>query len=345
MSLPSSYQRGQSSSTSHSYQYQEIPGPSEDSGFKDSPISHSVSPPQDVPPPIRLDKHPSFRKQRSMPCRIQRTSRSSISPSGSYGASSSHGHCVGSFNDEEMFDERAMSRQSASPPDDGYSEENEELGSGQFRMDPDVTGEHHQYETMRHPSLNGQQVHEEYIKMVPAVGNGMPIHKSAVPSNYDVPAVPRPAVPSNYDVPPPFRKRNGESPVSSSPSPSNYENSGPLPTIQEAPKPPRGRSEVYENVGSAHLREEEFVHYRRNYENSSVHTDQRQSSETYQNVVLIGEDPPPPFRSRTRSMEKGQYTPPRSKNPPHLHYAQRQSPCGVSPPVPPRVPVVGATAD
>ena len=350
MSLPSSYQRSQSSS---SFPYQQVSvGPSDDSGFKDSPISHSRSPAQDVPPPVRLDKHPSIRRQRSGPCHVPHSSRCSASPSGSYGApSQSYSHSVGSFNEEEMFDEqRAVSRQSVSPQDEGYSE-NEESGSGQFRMDPDLgAGDHHhhyetmpphipeqhEYETMRHPSLSGsqQQAHEDYIKMIPAFTNGL--------------TIPRPQIPSNYDVPPPFRKRNGNSPASSSASPSsNYENSGPLPTIEEAPKV-RGHPEVYENVPvMSKVRDEDFVHYHPNYENAEIKSERRResnaNSDTYQNVTVIDDDLP--FRSRTRSMEKGQYTPPRSKNP-HLHYAQRQSPATVSPPgLPPRIPVVGPTSD
>ena len=289
---PVSIPRGQSS-TSHTYQCEQVPlSPSDDSGFKDSPITHSVSPAQDVPPPIRLDKHPSFRKQRSAPCHIhiQRGCRCSPSPSGSYGApSQSYGNGVGSFNEEMFGEQRIVSWQSVSPPDEGHAEENEELGSGQLRMDPGVAagGEHHQYETMRHPSMKGQQ-QEEYIKMMPAFANRMTIQ--------------RPAVPSNYDVPPPFRNYetiqrpavpNTESPILS----------------LEALKP---RGQVYENVSTAHLKEGEFVHYRPNY----------------------GFDEP--FRTRTRNMEKRQFTRPR-KNP----HAQRQSPSRVSPPIPPRVPAMG----
>jgi hypothetical protein len=346
MSLPSSYQRSQSSS---SFQYSQVSV--DDSGFKDSPIS--CSPAQDVPPPVRLDKHPSFRKQRSVP--VPRSSRCSPSPSGSFGAPSqqSYSQSVGSFNDDEMFDERAMSRQSVSPHDEGYSEENEESGSGQFKMDPDFGAssdahhyetmppcdeEQHEYETMRHPSHSGHdEAHEDYIKMIPAIAKAL--------------TIPRPVVPSNYDVPPPFRRRNGESPVPSSASPSsNYENSGPLPTIQEAPKT-REQPELYENVPAASkARDEDFVVYHPNYENAEIRSERRRDScETYQNVTLIDEDlPPQPFRGRTRSMEKGQYTPPRNRNGPHLHYAQRQSSSAatMSPPgLPPRVPIVGPTSD
>ncbi|CAI8055664.1 hypothetical protein GBAR_LOCUS30365 [Geodia barretti] len=361
MSLPSSYQRSQSSS---SFQYSQVSvGAGDDSGFKDSPISRSRSPAQDVPPPVRLDKHPSFRKQRSVP--VPRSSRSSASPSGSFGAPSqqSYSHSVGSFNDDEMFDERAMSRQSVSPHDEGYSEENEESGSGQFRMDPEFGAssdahhhhyetmplhgqDQHEYETMRHPSQSGHHpAQEDYIKMIPAFANGMTIPRPVVSSNYDVPPIPRPVVPSNYDVPPPFRKRNGESPIPSSASPSsNYDNSGPLPTIQEAPKT-HERPELYENVPAASkTRDEDFVVYHPNYENAEIRSQRRRDScETYQNVPLIDEDlPQQSFRGRTRSMEKGQYTPPRNKNGPHLHYAQRQSSStAVSPPgLPPRVPIV-----
>ena len=72
--------------------------------------------------------HPLLRKQRSV---------WSSSPLGSYDCHPSlfYEHSVGSFNDEEMFDERVASSQSASPPDEGYSE-TDESGSGQFNMNP-----------------------------------------------------------------------------------------------------------------------------------------------------------------------------------------------------------------
>ena len=94
MGLPSSYQR-----LCNGYQY-----PSGqmkvDSGFKDSLLSHSVSPAQnDTPPPIRLDKHPSFRKQRS-----------TMSPSESFNGGA-FGHSVGSLNEDILFNERATSQQ------------------------------------------------------------------------------------------------------------------------------------------------------------------------------------------------------------------------------------------
>ena len=367
MSLPSSYQKDQS--VSRGYQYHEIPSSRlrEDSGFKDSPISHSCSPAQsDIPPPIRLDKHPSIRKQRSTPCRVPRSttsSRCSTSPSESCDPSLSYGHSVGSFNDDDMFDERAISRQSVSPPDEGYSEENDESGSGQFRMDPDLS-EHGRrstepasqkstlrvqfpqrsytapsgsqvYEKMTHPNALLHQ--EGYVQMIPT-GGAMTIQ--------------RPAVPSHYDVPPSFRKRpfaSGESALSLSTSPSNYENCSPLPTIEEAPNR-RERSEVYENFPRpAKLQEESFVNYHPNYENMEAFNEQRRHSESYQNVVLIDDDPKQaPFRSRCRSMEKGEYSrPTRDKNftPPsselHLEYAEHHNRSSVnSPALPPRVPVV-----
>ena len=311
MSLPSLYERSQSSS---SFQYsQGSVGPSDDSGFKDSPLSNSRSLAQDVPPPVRLDTHPSFRKQRSVP-----VPRSSASPSGSFGAPSqqSYSHSVDTFNDDEMFDERAMSRQ---PHDDGHYEENEESGSGQFRMNSD---------------------RDNYIKMTQALA-GLKIPRPVVPSNYDVP---RPVVPSNYDVPPLFCTQSGESLVPSPASPSsNCHNSGPLPTIQEAPET---REQL--NVSAASkTRDEDFVVYHPNYDNAEIRSErQRDSCETYQNVPLIDEDlPQQPFRSLTSNMEKGQYTPPKNKNGPHLHYAQRQSSTAVSPPgLPPRVPVVCPTS-
>ena len=298
-SLPSSYQR----SNFHTYEYQQIPSGgerAEDSGFKDSPFSHSVSPaPQDdVPPPIRLDKHPSFCKQRSTPCRVPRSatsSRCSMSPSersGSLtGQSQSFGRSVRSFNEEMMFDERGAepSRKSVSPPDEGYSE-NEESGSGQFRMDPEVVGD--LYETMRHPGVgsapqNQQQEEEEYIKMMPALANRAT-------------TIPRPTVLSNYDVPRPFRRRavpNGDpssSSVSSSASPSNYSS---LPTIQEAPKPTRGRSDRSD------------VHYHPTYENMDILNEQRRSQVSYQNITLL-EKKLASSRVRRSSERESSSTPP-----------------------------------
>ena len=189
---------------------------------------------------------------------------------------------------------------------------------------------------MRHPSLSGsqQQAHEDYIKMIPAFANRLTIQ--------------RPQIPSNYDVPPPFRKRNGTSPASLSASPSSkYENSGPLPTIKEAPKV-RGHPEVYENVPvMSKVRDEDFVHYHPNYENAEIKRERprESNSDTHQNATVIDVDDDLPFRNRTCNMEKGQYNPPRSKNP-HLHYAQRQSPATVSSPgLPPHIPVVGPTSD
>jgi hypothetical protein len=374
MSLPSSYQKDQS--VSRGYQYHDIPPNRlrEDSGFKDSPISHSASPAQDVPPPIRLDKHPSIRKQRSTPCRVPRSttsSRCSTSPSESCDPSHSYGQSVGSFNGEEIFEERVVtSRQSASPTDEGYSEENDESGSGQFRMDPELLDHgrrgsetttqkstmrvqfpqrsytapsgSHIYEKMVHP--NAPLYQEGYVEMIPAGGAGGAM------------AIQRPAVPSHYDVPPPFRKKpvpNGDSSLSSSSSPSNYENCSSLPTIEEAPTR-RQQSEVYENFPRpAKLREESFVNYQPNYENMDAFNEQRRHSESYQNVVLIEDDQKQvPFRSRCRSMEKGEYSrPTRDKNstPPsnemHFEYAEHHNRSSVDiPTLPPRVPVVRENA-
>ena len=332
ISLPSSYQKDQSVSQGH--QYHDIPPNRlrEDSGFKDSPISHSASPAQDVPPPIRLDKHPSIRKQRSTPCRVPHSTTSSgcfISPSESCDPSFSCGLSVGSFNGAEIFE--ATSTQSVSPPDEGYSEENDKSGSGQFRMDPEL--DHSRmgsestpiYEKMVHP--NAPLYQEGYVKMIPAggVGGAMTIQRPAVPSHYDVPipaggaggamAIQRPAVPSHYDVPPPFRKKpvpNGDPSLSSSSSPSNYKNCLLLPTIEEAPIG-RQQSEVYNNPRPANLREESFVNYQPTYENMDAFNEQRRHSESYQNVGLIEDDPKQvPFRSRCHSMEYSHPT--RDKN-------------------------------
>ena len=337
MSLPSSYQRSQSH---NNYDYQEVStsGLREDSGFKDSPFSNSSAssaPKEDTPPPIRLDKHPSFRKQRSNPCRVPRSaasSRCSTSPSersGSFtGRSQSYGQSVGSFNDEELFDERAMtssSRQSGTPPDEGYSE-NDESGSGQFRMDPEVATE--MYETMRHPGTQ-----EEYIKMIPAFTSGM--------------TLPRPAVPSHYDVPPPFRKRsvpNGDQSNSSSASPSNYENCATLPTIQEAPKQRQHSLDVYENFPAAvRTKNEDFTHYHPTYENMEAVHEQRRNLESYQNITLIDDKQKRASIRKSQSMEEreGSSTPPTGQL--HLHYAQRHSPVSDTPPLPPRIPVVQTT--
>ena len=350
MSLSSSYQKDQSVSRGH--QYHEIPPNQlrEDSGFKDSPMSHSASPAQDVPPPIRLDKHPSIRKQRSTPCRVPRSTTSSgcfISPSESCDPSFSCGLSVGSFKGEERFE------QSVSPPDEGYSEKNDESGSRQFRMDPELDhsrrgsesttqksmmrGRFPQrnstapsasqtYEKMVHP--NAPLYQEGYVEMIPAggVGGAMTIQRPAVPSHYDVPipaggaggalAIQRPAVPSHYDVPPPFRKKpvpNGDPSLLSSSSPSNYENCSSLPTLEEAPTRSQ-QSEVYENFPRpAKLREESFVNYQPNYGNMDAFNEQRRHSASYQNVILIEDDPKQvPVRSRCHSIEYSHPT--RDKN-------------------------------
>ena len=155
MGLPSSYQR-----LCNGYQYPSGQMKEVDSGFKDSLLSHSVSPAQnDTPPPIRLDKHPSFRKQRS-----------TMSPSESF-TGGAFGHSVGSLNEDILFNERATSQQSVSPPDEG----SEESGSGQFPRDPDPSSslrgqrssEEYMYVTMTSPQVNvGPQ--EEYVMMVSA---------------------------------------------------------------------------------------------------------------------------------------------------------------------------------
>ena len=155
MGLPSSYQR-----LCNGYQYPSGQIKEVDSGFKDSLLSHSVSPAQnDTPPPIRLDKHPSFRKQRS-----------TMSPSESFNGGA-FGHSVGSLNEDILFNERATSQQSVSPPDEG----SEESGSGQFPRDPDPSSslrgqrssEEYMYVTMTSPHVNvGPQ--EEYVMMVSA---------------------------------------------------------------------------------------------------------------------------------------------------------------------------------
>ena len=346
---------------SRSYQYHQVISSSsgrlrEDSGFKDSPISNSCSPSQsDVPPPIRLDKHPSLRRkqQHSKPCRVPHSgasSRCSTSPSESYGPS----HSVGSFNDDELFDaERTTSRQSVSPPDEGYSE-NEESGSGQFAMDPDLPSqgsarmqqniaamrrsqEPCTYVTMTSPHAQSNQ--DEYVHMVSAPTNGT--------------TIPRPNIPSHYDVPGPLRKKPITTSDSPSASPSNYENSGPLPTIEEAPTKGRGQSDMYENFTVGQLREEEFTHYRPNYENREAYKEQQRKSEVYQNVTLIDEEQQKRASMRRSSVVKEDVTLPsrnESSTPPssdfHVHYAQRQthSPADTSPPLPPRVPVVRETS-
>lgn len=347
------------------YQYHQVPSNRlrEDSGFKDSPISHSVSPSQSVPPPIRLDKHPSFRKQRSVPCRVPRTGSSICSsPSGSFDrepSQQSYGHSVGSFNDDELFDERVSSRQSISPPDEGYSE-NDESGSGQFPMDPEIPHQRRNtepprdvirvqvphrsntapscsqnYEKMVHP--NAALYREDYIPMIPAgrrnSGGGQ-----------------RPQVPSHYDVPPPFRNKRPNGDISSSTSPLNYENCGSLPTIEEAPKR-GGQVEIYENFPRA-IKPEEFIHYQPNYENMENFKDRRRNSETYENVPS-SEERRASFRSRGRSIEKEDIqlrekgvTPPTTNM--HFAYAERHTHSPVDsascPPIPPRIPVVCDTS-
>ena len=180
-------------------------------------MSQLVSPAQnDTPPPIRLDKHPSLRKQHAT---------KSPSESSNGGAFK---HSVGSLNEDILFNERATSQQSVSPPDEGYSEA-EEAGSGHFPRDPDPSSslrgqrgsEAYLSVTMTSPHVNvGPQ--EEYVTMVSApVGSA-----GTLPT-------PKKIIPSHYDVPPPVYMRSlskGDS-VSSSARPSNYEEA---PTLSAA---------------------------------------------------------------------------------------------------------------
>ena len=320
------------------YQYNQVPSNRlrEDSGFKDSPISHSVSPSQDVPPPIRLDKHPSFRKQRSAPCHVPHTGSSVCSSlSGSF---DHEPHSVGSFNDDELLEERVGSHQSILPPDEGYSE-NDESGSGQFTIQCRNTEPPHDvqvpprssrapscsqnYEKMVHP--NAALFKEDYI-LIPA-GR----HNSGGDQ--------RPKVPSHYDVPPPFCNRRPDGDISSSTSPSNYENCGSLPTNKEAPKR-GGQVEIYENFPQA-IKPEEFVDYQPNYENMENVKDWRRNSEN----VLSGEGRRASIRSRGCSIDKEEVqlkekssTPPTTNM--HFAYAECHSHSPDSPPIPSRIPVV-----
>ena len=327
-SYPASYQREQS--VSYGYQYHQVPTGRlrEDSGYPGSPISSSISPAVDTPPPVRLDKHPSFNRQRSLPCRVPKRTSSS-SPAGSLDKDPSHAsvHSVNSLNEEDLFNERASSRHSVSPPDanqdEGYSE-NDESGSGQFTMDPpDGTASQRrnteppspsgpraqvprrsntapsnmrEYERMVHP--NAPMYREGYVVMYPG-GNGM---------------VQKPVVPSHYDVPSALRQRStgaSNSPSSSS-SPRKYENTAPLPTIEEA-RGPKRRSEIenYENFPRPPDAEnEQFVDYQPNYENVDVVNEMRRasrSSESYENTSIERDDDSQPRRAsirRGRSIDK-----------------------------------------
>ncbi|CAI8020642.1 hypothetical protein GBAR_LOCUS12334 [Geodia barretti] len=123
-----------------------------------------------------------------------------------------------------LTSKQLMSRQSVSPHDEGYSEENDKSGSRQFRMNSDFGAssdahhhcetmlprdqEQHEYETMCHPSHSRlHKAHEDYIKRLPAFVK-LTIPQPVVPSNYDVPPIPRPVVPSNYYIPRPIVPSN-----------------------------------------------------------------------------------------------------------------------------------------
>lgn len=87
------------------YQYYQVPPNGRladpDSGNPASPLSHSPL----TGPPVRLDKHPSFRKQRSLPCDISRRNRSPHSGS----VETPPGHSVDSLIGEDtLFDETAL---------------------------------------------------------------------------------------------------------------------------------------------------------------------------------------------------------------------------------------------
>ena len=317
-SLPGAYNKEQS--VSGGYQYHQVQSGSgsgrfrEDSGYPGSPVTNSMSPAADLPPPLRLDKHPSFRKQHSLPCRVPKRAGSvcSSSPSGSLDRDASSqvfAHSVNSLNEEDLFDERGSSRQSVSPPDvqdEGYSE-NEESGSGQFVMDPDFSENGiavaHQRRFTEPMAPGGQRVHipqrsntapsamREYEKMVhpnaPMYQEGYVV---MVRSNCGTMQKQQVQVPSHYDVPSSLRRAPAADAASSS-SPRKYENCHPLPTIQEANSTPQRRRETenYENYPINATEGEEFVDYEPNYENIKVINDIRRvsrNSKCYENTSI-----------------------------------------------------------
>ena len=230
---------------------------SEDSVYPGSPMITSMSPDVDVPPPLHLDKHPSFRKQRSLPCHVPKLASSVCwsSPSGSLDRDASSQvftDSVNSLKEKDLYDERGSSWQSVSPPDaqdEGYSE-NEESGSGQFVVDPDFSeigiavAHQHRFTEPRPPG--GQRVHipqhsntapsamQEYEKMV---HRNAPMYQESyvvmVRSNNTTIQKQQVQIQSLYDVPSTLRRAPAADTVSSS-SPRKYENCHPLLTIQDA---------------------------------------------------------------------------------------------------------------
>ena len=109
-------------SVSGGYQYHQVQSGSasgrfsEDSGYPGLPMISSMSPDVDGPPPFHLDKHPSFRKQRSLPCRVPKRASSvcSSAPSEILDRDASpqlFAHSVNSLKEEDLFDERGSSWQ------------------------------------------------------------------------------------------------------------------------------------------------------------------------------------------------------------------------------------------
>ena len=122
-SLCGAYNKEQS--VSGGYQYHQVQSGSgsgrfsEDSGYPGLPMISSMSTDIDVLPPLHLDKHPSFYKQRSLPYRVPKQASSVClsSPSGSLDRDASSqvfAHSVNSLKEEDLIDERESSWQSVS---------------------------------------------------------------------------------------------------------------------------------------------------------------------------------------------------------------------------------------
>ena len=199
--LPSSGKCSPSPTHTHSYHSKEgsIGGVRAGSGF---PVGLPVSQTQDVPPPIRLDKHPLFQKRWSAPGYAHHGSACSALTHSSFGAPPQpYVYPTVSLAD----DEPPTSPQSVSPED----EANKKSGTGQlgvdqavaseephYEMDPNykvdshcemdpnyetvksrvVAHDQYKYETMRHPGLSSK-FQEDHMKTTRSTASR--------PSHYD----------------------------------------------------------------------------------------------------------------------------------------------------------------
>ena len=258
-SLPASYKQRGSSIPESSNPYQHVPR-DPDSGYPASPASYGLD-----GPPVRLDKHPSFKKQRSAPCdinsgrRYQR--RSSNNHSISNSLSERDSTAESSFSEDLIFDQEdslTTPTRSPSPPEQSIDEgcfmglmDQDDLAAvdglpKRSYTEPAVGSEKpkvgnrchstatcqavrrvHEYEVMVHPKAADMYNREGYTYMNPAELKAPP-----------------PPPPMTRSAPIPVSHQNGDGISSghllpstgsspSSASPRRYANYDRLPTIAE----------------------------------------------------------------------------------------------------------------